>query len=190
MSQSYCQCHNKCRLLAVRPCGGVCRLAPQPFFVVEASPEKGVVKTPWREFLNRSGGGVVVKRLDADYPKQEAVERVLAHLGQPYDWYYLPGNGRTYYSELVEESYLYADSTRIFPQSLCASVPPTAQCRSFGPTCFIGLGQVCLKESRNKSKRHVEVSVCSTLSGRSVERRKIFSKIVGGSEKVCTFAAG
>ena len=39
-------------------------------FVVEASPEKGVVKTPWREFLNRSG---------------------------------------------VEESYLYADSTRIFP---------------------------------------------------------------------------
>ena len=61
------------------------------------------------------GGGVVVKRLDADYPKQEAVERVLAHLGQPYDWYYLPGNGRTYCSELVEESYLYADSTRIFP---------------------------------------------------------------------------
>ncbi len=84
-------------------------------FVVEASPEKGVVKTPWREFLNRSGGGVVVKRLDADYPKQEAVERALAHLGQPYDWYYLPGNGRTYCSELVEESYLYADSTRIFP---------------------------------------------------------------------------
>ena len=30
-------------------------------FVVEASPEKGVVKTPWREFLDRSGGGVVVK---------------------------------------------------------------------------------------------------------------------------------
>ena len=47
--------------------------------------------------------------------KQEAVERVLAHLGQPYDWYYLPGNGRAYCSELVEESYLYADSTRIFP---------------------------------------------------------------------------
>lgn len=84
-------------------------------FVVEASPEKGVVRTPWREFLNRSGGGVVVKRLDADYPKQEAVERALAHLGQPYDWYYLPGNSRTYCSELVEESYLYADSTRIFP---------------------------------------------------------------------------
>ena len=53
--------------------------------------------------------------VNADYPKQEAVERVLAHLGQPYDWYYLPGNGRTYCSELVEESYLYADSTRIFP---------------------------------------------------------------------------
>lgn len=85
-------------------------------FVVEASPEKGVVKTSWREFLRRSGSrGVVVKRLDADYPKQEAIGRVLAHLGQPYDWYYMPGNGRTYCSELVEESYLYADSTRIFP---------------------------------------------------------------------------
>lgn len=59
-----------------------------------------------------------------------------------------------------------------FPQSLCASVPPTAQCRSFGPTCFIGLGQVCLKESPEQIQTICRGFVCSTLSGCSVERRK------------------
>lgn len=84
-------------------------------FVVEASPAKGVVATRWKDFVGKADGCVVVKRLAADYPKKDAITRAMAHVGQPYDWSYMPGNGKTYCSELVEESYLYADSTRIFP---------------------------------------------------------------------------
>lgn len=83
-------------------------------FVVEASPSKGVVCTPWAEFKERSAGGIVVKRLDVKYPRKDAVGRVAAHIGQLYDWSYMPDNGKTYCSELVEESYLYADGSRIF----------------------------------------------------------------------------
>lgn len=83
--------------------------------VVEASPSKGVVQTRWADFVKNAGRGIVVKRLCVGYPQKNAIARVNDHLGQPYDWSYLPGNGKTYCSELVEESYLYADSTRIFP---------------------------------------------------------------------------
>lgn len=83
--------------------------------VVEASPSKGVVRTRWADFVKGAGRGIVVKRLSAAYPRKNAIARVNDHLGQPYDWSYLPCNGKTYCSELVEESFVYADGTRIFP---------------------------------------------------------------------------
>lgn len=105
--------------------------------VIEAAPKKGVVATPLEEFLEEareSGGGVVVKRLKANCmsgkedpdPKQrnlkinseidldECVHRAEEMLGLPYDWSYLPGNGKIYCSELVYESFLDSEGRHIF----------------------------------------------------------------------------
>lgn len=88
--------------------------------VIEASPNEGVRITTLEDFLADSpkiGGspGVVVKRLQCEETlKQKGVKRALEHLGEPYDWYYLPGNGMMYCSELVFESYLAEDGSHLF----------------------------------------------------------------------------
>lgn len=87
--------------------------------VVEASPEAGVRTVSLSQFLDESPlidgkPAVVAKRLTIEFPVAEAIDRALEHLGQPYDWYYLPDNVMTYCSELIYESYLDSDSNPIF----------------------------------------------------------------------------
>lgn len=105
--------------------------------VIEAAPKKGVVATPLEEFMEEAredGGGVVVKRLrenclagkEASYPKQcnakidseidldECVQRAEEMLGLPYDWSFLPDNGKIYCSELVYESFVDRSGRHIF----------------------------------------------------------------------------
>ncbi len=84
-------------------------------YVVEAAPREGVVRTEWKAFKSSARNGLVVKRLTVDYPKKEAIVRAESRLGQPYDWAYRPDNGKTYCSELVEESFVDASGARIFP---------------------------------------------------------------------------
>ncbi len=84
-------------------------------YVVEAAPKAGVVRTAWKDFCRGAKNGLVVKRLSVDYPVEKAIARAEAHLGQPYDWAYRPDNGKTYCSELVEESFVGSDGSRIFP---------------------------------------------------------------------------
>lgn len=89
--------------------------------VIEASAEGGVRIVPLHEFLaasTRFGGRpvVVVMRLrDTSGLAGRAAIRARRYLGQPYDYSYLPNNGRIYCSELVWESYLDSDGRRIFP---------------------------------------------------------------------------
>ena len=87
--------------------------------IIEASPEEGVRVVSLGSFLDKSprigdDPGIVVKRLNIDFPKTEAIEKAKTHLGEPYDWYYLPDNGRMYCSELVYDSFLTADGEHIF----------------------------------------------------------------------------
>ena len=105
--------------------------------VIEAAPKKGVVATPLDEFMEeaqKNGGGVVVKRLRANWtsekeasdPKQrnakfdseidleECVQRAEEMLELPYDWSYLPDNGKIYCSELVYESFVDRGRRHIF----------------------------------------------------------------------------
>lgn len=87
--------------------------------VIEASPRNGVRMIGLVDFLAEStkiGGqpAVVVKRLVDDYPVQIVIENAKSHLGEPYDWHYLPDNGKMYCSELVYEAFVNADSERIF----------------------------------------------------------------------------
>ncbi len=88
--------------------------------VIEASAKKGaVVRTSLEEFLSGQaavGGkpGVVVMRINGSFDSAAAVRRAESMLGLPYDWSYLPYNGRLYCSELVYESYLDSLGRHIF----------------------------------------------------------------------------
>lgn len=87
--------------------------------VIEASPRAGVREITLEQFLEESplidgNPGVVVKRLTVPFPAGEAIERAREHIGEPYDWYFLPDNGMMYCSELIYHCYLTEDGTPIF----------------------------------------------------------------------------
>lgn len=88
-------------------------------YIIEASDKKGVVLTAWDDFIRSSSQingnpAVVVKRVCIDFPLDEAVAKAREHLGEAYDWFYCPDNGRMYCSELVYESYCKSDGTPLF----------------------------------------------------------------------------
>ena len=88
--------------------------------VIEASPQRGVVCTDWDVFIEDSRlpdgrTGVVIMRVaDRGFPVEDAVARAMEHIGEEYDWSYLPDNGKTYCSELVYESYVGEDGEPLF----------------------------------------------------------------------------
>ncbi|WP_253952417.1 YiiX/YebB-like N1pC/P60 family cysteine hydrolase [Xylanibacter muris] len=87
--------------------------------VIEAVDGKGVISTPLEDFLSSSHKmngkpGVVAMRVNMDFPVSDAVSRAKSHLGEDYDWSFMPDNGKMYCSELIYESYRNADGTPIF----------------------------------------------------------------------------
>lgn len=96
--------------------GGAQGLSPM---VIEASPDYGVRTCTLSEFLENSphidgSPGVVVMRIGGDYDGEAAVKKAMTFLGEPYDWYYMPNNGRMYCSELVYESFLDENGNPFF----------------------------------------------------------------------------
>lgn len=89
-------------------------------YVVEASSRCGVARTAWDDFFAAAqpiGGqpGVVVMRVtERDFPIDAAVARAESHIGQAYDWSFLPDNGQFYCSELVYESFRKTNGTPLF----------------------------------------------------------------------------
>lgn len=86
--------------------------------VLEASPDEGVVLIPISVFLEKSplinnNPGVLVKRFDLEYDITTSIERAKSHIGEDYDWWYLPDNGKMYCSELIEESFVDFDGEKI-----------------------------------------------------------------------------
>ena len=82
--------------------------------ILEATSKKGVTFTRMEDFISDSSSGYVIKRVDCSYPLKEAIDRAKSHLGEPYDWSYLPDNGKMYCSELVYESFLTDEGHPIF----------------------------------------------------------------------------
>lgn len=82
--------------------------------VIEATGRSGVTITPLDSFMIQARAGVVVMRINGDFPAQACIERAKSFLGMDYDWWYLPDNNKIYCSELVEKSYLNADGSPIF----------------------------------------------------------------------------
>lgn len=102
-------------------------------YVIEATGDRGVVRTEWDDFLEASpmvrptdcksvgtnesaeaGRGVVAMRVKGEFSAAEATSRAKKFIGQPYDWSYYPDNGKMYCSELVWECFLWPDGSRIF----------------------------------------------------------------------------
>ncbi|MDE5609140.1 MAG: hypothetical protein K2I66_02000 [Bacteroidales bacterium] len=91
----------------------------QPY-VVEASSRCGVARTAWDTFFSLAPKidgkpGVVAMRVVADgFHAEQALARAETHIGEAYDWSFLPNNGKMYCSELVYESYLLEDGRALF----------------------------------------------------------------------------
>ncbi|WP_418989153.1 YiiX/YebB-like N1pC/P60 family cysteine hydrolase [Alistipes sp.] len=88
--------------------------------VLEATSDGGVRMTALADFLARAQRiegrpAVVAMRLRDTTGVTAAVARAVTFLGQPYDYSFRPDNGQLYCSELVWESYLAPDGSRLFP---------------------------------------------------------------------------
>jgi len=88
--------------------------------ILEATSDGGVQVTALGDFLARSARingrpAVTVMRLRDTTGVAAAIERARKFIGQPYDYSFRPDNGKMYCSELVWESYLAPDGSRLFP---------------------------------------------------------------------------
>lgn len=84
--------------------------------IIEASPQHGVRIVSLADFMADSPG-IVIKRVKADFSPDAVLSRAAARLGEPYDWEYLPDNGKMYCSELIYEIFLDNDGAHIFTAS-------------------------------------------------------------------------
>lgn len=87
--------------------------------VLEATTDGGVRLTALPQFLARSAKidgrpAVIAMRLKDTTGVSEAIGRARSHLGLPYDYSFLPDNGKFYCSELIWESYRKADGSPLF----------------------------------------------------------------------------
>lgn len=96
---------------------GIIEVLPEGVFVIEANPQSGVRSIPLSDFTHNKSDSkfCIVKRLNIDFPAQKVLENAKSHIGEPYDWAYLPDNGKMYCSELVQVAFLDNRGMPIFP---------------------------------------------------------------------------
>lgn len=79
-------------------------------WVIDATMKRGVARYPLdtllHDYLPADGlvPVLVVKRLREGF-REEFIERAKSFVGAPYDYYFMPDNGKMYCSELVQECY-------------------------------------------------------------------------------------
>lgn len=96
---------------------GMVEVAQDGVFVIEATAEKGVVRTAWVEFMRANKGRAMsLMRLKKSikFNANTIIARAKGYLGQPYDWAFLPDNDKMYCSELVWEAFVDEKGKRIF----------------------------------------------------------------------------
>lgn len=93
-------------------------------FVIDATPASGVARRPLNDFIlsvyDTNSAYSFVGMADYYYvavPYDTAflIERMHSLIGQPYDPYFLPNNGRLYCSELVQECFIDQKGHHLFP---------------------------------------------------------------------------
>ena len=102
---------------------GIVERCPEGIFVLEATTEGGVKRTPLKEFADGSAHDaegrpkVAVYRLE-NFPgelKDSAILRAKQYMGKPYDYAYAQGTEALYCSELVWEVFLDEGGGHVFP---------------------------------------------------------------------------
>lgn len=117
-----------------------------PYVLEASSRHDGVALVPWNDFLANApvlGGkpGIVVKRVETDFPVNEAISRARAHIGESYDWHFLPDNGMMYCSELVYESFRDAGGKPLFTARPMRFRDADGQMPAFWTELFDKLGE-------------------------------------------------
>lgn len=98
----------------------IIEVAKDGVYVIEAASENGVQRITLDEFLaeathDESGNpAVTVMRLNRKYDTAAFIANAKQYIGEPYDHYFMPDNGRMYCSELVYESYRDKNGDPIF----------------------------------------------------------------------------
>ena len=101
----------------------------------------GVRRLPLAGFVAEQDGAVLkYMRLKTDFAADEAIARAKSRIGEPYDWYYLPDNGRCYCSELIYDSYLDESGAHIFPAESMSFRDADGQMPQFWIDLFAALG--------------------------------------------------
>ena len=89
-------------------------------WVIDATIAHGVDRHPldtlFENFVLHRGGPptIEVMRLKDNSHAKEYVQKAKSFIGEPYDYAFAPDNGAQYCSELVWDTYIRADGTRIF----------------------------------------------------------------------------
>ena len=82
--------------------------------VLEASAKNGVSEITLEEFIKSLPSGYIIKRVNCNFSSAQIIENAKSHMGEPYDWSYLPDNGKMYCSELIYESFIDINKRHIF----------------------------------------------------------------------------
>ena len=129
---------------------GIIQAAPDGLFVLEATPEDGVVRTPLPAFLEASAhdtAGVPLVRYyrldgpDARKIAAAAVQRAQQWLGRPYDFAFARGMDAVYCSELVHASFLRADGSPVFTARPMTFKGPDGETDPYWTAYYEKLGQ-------------------------------------------------
>lgn len=85
--------------------------------VLEANSKTGVSLVTLQDFINKSAAGYVIKRVKLPIATQEIIRLAKSHLGEAYDWSFLPNNGKMYCSELIYDCFLSNEGKHLFHAS-------------------------------------------------------------------------
>jgi len=94
---------------------GVVYLENNTIFVLEAETEKGVLKTIFEDFYNKSKH-LVIGRLKCDYQYviDNSISKILALIGKKYDFIFSSENDEYYCSELIQKNFTDSNNKPIF----------------------------------------------------------------------------
>lgn len=83
-------------------------------WLIDATPQKGVIREKLETKLLEEKGKAVLMRLKDSTGVTSSVQRAKSLIGSPYDFAFLPDNDAYYCSELVYECFLRPDGSHIF----------------------------------------------------------------------------
>ncbi|TLD97524.1 hypothetical protein LS71_001905 [Helicobacter jaachi] len=119
---------------------GIIEVDKHRIYVLEAHPQKGVVRSEWSDF-KAENPSYDVMRLKQPQDINTIIRRAKTFLGQPYDDYYGVNNGRMYCSELVYESYLDKQGRHIFEAKPMNFYAPDGSLPKYWQDLFAKLGE-------------------------------------------------